>query len=232
MENTNTIVGLYDDFADAQEAVRELLDHGFTKDQVSLIANDVNESLRHEAQSGLQGVDVNPTGDVGSIAGVGAMMGGIAGFLLGLAALAIPGIGPVLAAGPLAAALGGAGLGALTGGLLGAMMDAGVSRSDASAYVEGVRRGGTLLTVYATEAQADQAAEIMNNHNPVNIEERVNEWQDWHPEDEPADGPVIEGTPYEAEGAQQPKRALADQDTYAQQPQASRRVRVYHSLRR
>lgn len=233
----NTIVGLYDDFKDAQEAVRELLDIGVSQERISLIANDVNDELRDQNQRGLQGKDTQPSGDVGSIAGVGAMMGGLAGFLLGLAALAIPGIGPVLAAGPMAAALAGAGLGALTGGFLGALMDAGVSKVDADRYAEGVRRGGTLLTVYTTEANADRVAELMNRHNPVNIEERANQWQDWQrgeSEDRPAEGTVLDGTPYEAEGAQQPKRALPEQDQYTQQKQENEksRARIYVSSNR
>jgi hypothetical protein len=110
-------------------------------------------------------------------AGVGAAMGGIAGLLVGLGALAIPGIGPVLAAGPVIAALGGAGIGALTGGIIGALTDAGISESDANVYAEGVRRGGTLVTVHTTDDMANRAADVMNRHHPVDVERRMSEWR-------------------------------------------------------
>lgn len=236
----NTIVALYDDFEDARRAVQELAENGFARENISLIANDINESLKDAPHRSVRGTDPNPNSDVGSLASMGVMMGGIAGFLLGLAALALPGIGPVLAAGPIAAALGGAGLGAVAGGILGALVDAGITRSDANIYAEGVRRGGTLITVYAAWAESDRAAEILNRHNPVNIEERVNEWQGWQGFQErgepfratpgaPADGPVLDGTPYEAEGAQQPRRALPQEDQFAQQKRAleKSRARIY-----
>jgi hypothetical protein len=233
----NTIVGLYDDFQDARQAVEELVENGFSHENISLIANDVNETLRNEAQRSVRGADLEPNSDVGSIAGMGAMMGGLAGFLLGLAALAIPGIGPVLAAGPVAAALGGAGIGAVTGGLLGALADSGISNDDATIYAEGIRRGGTLLTIYTSQAEAGRAAEILNRHNPVNIEERVNEWQGGRQPsaaDQPAEGPVLDGTSYEAEGAQQPRRDLPQEEAFEQQKEEleKSRARIYNNANR
>jgi hypothetical protein len=243
----NTIVGLYDDFQDVQNAVQELKENGISGEQISLIANDVNERLRGEAERSMRGTDPEPNSDVGSIAGFGVLMGGIAGFLVGLAALAIPGIGPVLAAGPMVAALGGAGIGAVTGGVLGALVDSGVSRGDADIYAEGVRRGGTLLTVYTSETEADRVAEILNRHNPVNIEERVNEWEGWQglqeEQSEPqqianeqpaADGPILHGTDYEAEGSQQPRRALPQDEQYLEQKREleKSRARIYNNTNR
>jgi hypothetical protein len=91
--------------------------------------------------------------------------------------LAIPGIGPVLVAGPIAATLIGAGVGAVTGGLIGALVDLGVPEEEAGYYAEGIRRGGTLVTLIVSDHMADHAIEIMDNHDPVDIEERVTSWQ-------------------------------------------------------
>jgi hypothetical protein len=117
-------------------------------------------------------------------AGIGAVVGGLAGILVGLGALAIPGIGPVLAAGPLAAAfagLAGAGAGAVaggvTGGLIGVLADMGVPRENAGYFAEGVRRGGTLVVARATDEMAGTARDILNRHSPIDMNERITQWR-------------------------------------------------------
>jgi hypothetical protein len=117
-------------------------------------------------------------------AGVGAALGGIGGLLVGLGALAIPGIGPVLAAGPLAAALGGvagAGAGAVAGGaaggLVGALSEMGVNEEHAGYYAEGIRRGGTLVAIQTDDEDVDKARRLMNEHHPVDINERGTQWR-------------------------------------------------------
>ena len=113
------------------------------------------------------------------------MLGGAAGLVVGLMGLAIPGIGPIVAAGPIAAALAGAGVGAVAGGLIGGLTGVGVSEDDASYYAESVRRGGALVTVRADDSRADEAASLMRNHGAVDIERRVEQWKQegWSPRD-------------------------------------------------
>lgn len=82
----------------------------------------------------------------------GGLIGALAGLLVGLGTVALPGLGPIVAAGPLAAALGGAALGAATGGLIGALVDAGVPEEYASTYARHVERGHVLLTVRTAAA--------------------------------------------------------------------------------
>jgi len=166
-----TVVGLFDTFAHAQEVVQDLVDSGFSRDNISLLANDASgEYANYDADGGA--ADGAMAG-----AGTGALVGGVLGLLVGVGALAIPGVGPVLAAGPLAATLTGAGIGAVAGGLLGALTDLGVPEEDAGYYTEGVRRGGTLVTVAADDNMADQAVSIMNRHGAVDIDERAASWQ-------------------------------------------------------
>jgi uncharacterized membrane protein len=90
--------------------------------------------------------------------------------------VAIPGIGPVLAGGWLVAtvagALAGAGIGAAAGGLIGVLTDAGIPKSDAHVYAEGVRRGGALVSVRVPEERVDAAEEILAEAGSVNLEER------------------------------------------------------------
>ncbi len=111
-------------------------------------------------------------------AGTGAVVGGGLGLLAGAAGLFIPGLGPVLGMGPmLATILGGAGIGAVAGGLSGALVNEGVPETDAANYAEGVRRGGTLVTVVADdEAAADRAADLLDQAGAYDVNERAATW--------------------------------------------------------
>ncbi|RPI87983.1 MAG: hypothetical protein EHM41_03015 [Chloroflexi bacterium] len=182
-----TVVALFDDFSSASDAVRDLVDNGFTRNDISILASDqTGEYGRY-----LSTRDMSQTTDEGAVsgagvgAGIGAVIGGLAGILVGLGALTIPGIGPVLAAGPLSAAvagLAGAGAGAVaggvTGGLIGALADMGIPEDNAQYFAEGVRRGGTLVTLRTSDEMSNRARDILNNHNPVDMNVRVTEWRD------------------------------------------------------
>ncbi len=105
------------------------------------------------------------------------MLGGGAGLLAGIGALAIPGIGPIVAAGWLVAALTGAGVGAAAGGLLGSLTGAGVSEADAHVHAEGVRRGGTLVTIRAEDTGAARIEAILDGRAPVDLQTRRSEYE-------------------------------------------------------
>lgn len=168
-----TAIALYNDFATAQQVVQELKSHGFSDDNISLVANDASGEYSNSLSSDMVDDDVSS----GEGAAVGAVEGGLLGLLAGLGALLIPGIGPVLAAGPLIGALTGAAAGALTGGLAAGLMDMGLPETDANSYTEGVRRGGTLVTVRADDARLDEAVVIMNRYNPVDVERSSDQWR-------------------------------------------------------
>lgn len=174
-----TVVGLFDDVQEAQAVVEELMAEGFNRDDISIVAKSVSDTeMTGGTSSGMRDNDADDTASgAASGAGTGALLGGAAGLLLGLGSLAIPGVGPILGAGPVAAALAGAGIGAAAGGLIGALTNAGVPEEEAGYYTEGVRRGHTLITVTADDAMADAAADIMERHNVVDIDERVSEWR-------------------------------------------------------
>jgi len=166
-----TIVGLFDTLTEAQGAVQELINKGFPRDNISIAANN---TAGEYAQSTASSEEWSGTA---TGAAAGATIGGIGGLLVGLGALAIPGIGPVVAAGPLIAALTGAGIGAVAGGLIGALTDVGVPEEEAGYYAEGVRRGGTLVTVNADDSRVDQAIDILEDHNAVDVEQRASSWK-------------------------------------------------------
>ena len=179
-----TVTHLYDNYADAETVVRELESAGFTHDQVSLLANQQTSSTSQTSTS--SSTQPASTG-AGTGASLGTIVGGGAGLLAGIGALAIPGVGPVVAAGWLIATLTGAGAGAAAGGLLGSLAGAGVPEQDAHVYAEGVRRGGSLVTVRAEDTQAAEAEMIMQRHNPTDINQRgtdyrsTNSWSGFDP---------------------------------------------------
>jgi hypothetical protein len=167
---------LFDSPAAAQSAVQELANSGFDRNDISLVANDARGEYRTYT-----GGETSAAGE-GAAAGAvgGGVLGGVLGLLVGVGALAIPGIGPVLAAGPLAAALGtagastlvGAGIGAATGGIVGALVGAGIPEEDAHFYAEGVRRGGTLVMAKTSDEMANNAYTIMQRAGAVDVDER------------------------------------------------------------
>lgn len=165
-----TIVGLFDDIAQAKQAALELEAAGVPHNDISLVAN--NEGGKYAANTDTAAPTV--TGHaIGHDAIVGAEVGGVAGLLLGLTGLAIPGLGWIAGAGWLMGAILGAGTGAVIGGLVGALTHVGVPHEDAAHYTEGVRRGGTLVAVKAQDEVAYRVAEILGNNGAVDIDERA-----------------------------------------------------------
>jgi hypothetical protein len=140
---SRTIARLFDEYEDAAHAVRELEAAGIPHDDISIVANNAGNRIRTADET--SGNEAVPGAEIG--AGVGAVAGGGVGVLTGLGLLAIPGVGPVVAAGWLVALAVGAAGGAAAGGLLGGLVGAGISDEHAEVFVEGVRRGGTLVTV-------------------------------------------------------------------------------------
>ncbi len=173
-----TITRLYDNRSDALEAAHELERMGVPTDNVSIVASNKDgwyDANKHGGET-----------KAGSGAAKGATTGGVlgagAGLLAGLGLIAIPGIGPVVAAGWLGATLAGAATGAVAGGavggLVGALTKAGVPEDEAHIYSEGVRRGGTLLTVRADESRASEIEAALNRYRPTDIGTRGQEYRE------------------------------------------------------
>jgi uncharacterized membrane protein len=151
-----TVAGMFSDSSHAERALNGLRDGGFTPEQVSIIAKESEDTRRI-----IENTEMGTAEAAGSGAVAGTVIGGIAGWLLGISALAIPGIGPIVGAGIIGTTLAGAGIGAATGGLIGALTAEGIDENDAREYEGHVREGGILLTVHATsDEQASQARQI------------------------------------------------------------------------
>jgi hypothetical protein len=195
-----TIAHLYDSYDSAQLVVSELEAAGFSHDDVSLVANHaVTGAADPYATTGTltsaeavdEPVTTTPATGAGAGASIGTIIGGGAGLLTGLGLLAIPGVGPVVAAGWLVATLAGAGAGAAAGGLLGSLTGAGVPEEHAHVYAEGLRRGSALVTVRAEDGRAMEAEHIMGRYHPVDVTQRAADYRasgDWSAFDETRGG--------------------------------------------
>ena len=174
---SKTITRLFDRYEDAQSAVLELERMGVPHSDISIVANNSDNwyGADKKVDRDRDGVDDRAEG-AGKGAGIGAGVGGAAGLLAGLGLLAIPGLGPVVAAGWLAATAVGAAAGAATGGIVGALTESGVSREDAPLYAEGIRRGGTLVSARVPDADRTRLDAILNA-SAVNLPARSAAWQ-------------------------------------------------------
>jgi hypothetical protein len=174
-----TVTHLFDDYAQAKNAVNALERAGFASSEVSIVSRYRDDGTLADDASGAA------TG-----ATVGALAGGGTGLLAAFRLIAIPGIGPLVAAGVLATTLAGAAGGTLVGGLVGALTDYGMDERDAHVYSEGVRRGGTLVTVKADDARSAEAERILSAQRPVDINARRKYYTDagWSKYDPAAPG--------------------------------------------
>ena len=168
---TQTVTALFDTFDGARSAVQDLEAAGIPHSAISVVANNVEGDHDHLVVNRDEAAK-----DAGRGAGIGATVGGLGGLLTGLGIMAIPGVGPVVAAGWLVAtavgAVTGAVVGGAAGGVVGALTKAGVSESEANIYAEGVRRGGALVTARVDDAMAPSARAILSREQAVDIEDR------------------------------------------------------------
>ena len=171
---TVTISRLYNSNAEARAAVRDLEAAGVSHGDISILASNADNWYDSKNNTypdrDLDGKDDRAEG-ARTGAGVGAAAGGAAGLLAGLGLLAIPGVGPVVAAGWLVATLAGAATGGAVGGVVGALSQAGISDEDAEVYAEGLRRGGAVVSARIKDADAARLQAIMDRSS-VNITER------------------------------------------------------------
>jgi len=162
-----TVTRLYDDYTQAQQAVHSLEAAGIPASDISIAANN--------AEGWYDGRDRDGS-NAAAGAGVGVAVGGAAGVLTGLGMIAIPGVGPIVAAGWLASLAAGAVAGGATGGIIGALTEAGVSEDEANVYAEGLRRGGSIVTVRTSDNSTARVESILDT-SAVNWRTRSDTWR-------------------------------------------------------
>lgn len=150
----STVVGVFDNKDSAEDAIRQIKDLGFNEDEISLVAKgdeENNDDLNQDLTNG---------------ATTGGALGGLAGIAAGVGALAIPGIGPILAAGPIAAGLTGAAAGGLTGGLV----DMGIPQERGDYYENEVKSGKILAAIETEDDNIDDIASALRNNGASDVE--------------------------------------------------------------
>lgn len=213
---TKTVTRLFDSHTDALAAVRDLKNAGVDDDRISLVAS--NADNWHDGMNRDGDGDGDGENDAAEGAGKGATTGGLigggAGLLAGLGMLAIPGLGPVVAAGWLVSTAVGAAIGAVaggaTGGILGALKDAGHTDEEAHVYAEGVRRGGSLVSVRVDDNDAMRVEGLLKTSRGVDAMSRGQTYRQagWQAFDQDAG-------PYSADEAARERGLYAEDRSFA-----------------
>ena len=157
MSGKNTAVfGIYPHHTSVERGVEALRAAGFSNNDISVLfpKNEGTKDFAHEKNT--KAPEGASTG-----AGTGAVLGGALGWLVGVGALAIPGLGPFIAAGPIMAALAGAGVGGAVGGLTGALIGMGIPEYEAKRYEGRVKDGGILLSVHSNSSEEVKRAKAI-----------------------------------------------------------------------
>lgn len=170
---TQRIVGAFSTEQEATRAIEDLKQQGFGTEDISVIAKDRKEVSSINDETGTKA----PEG-LASGAATGGVLGGVTGLLAGLGALAIPGIGPIVAAGPIAATLTGAAVGAGAGGLVGGLIGLGIPEEEAEEYDEFVEEGRILVLVETDDERSNHVYETFRRNNTLN-EHHYNHGRDY-----------------------------------------------------
>jgi hypothetical protein len=152
-EKHTAVFGIYNSVTGAESAVDYLLKNGFNNSEISVLLPDDESTRAFAHEKHTKAPEGTATG-----ATAGGVVGGTLGLLAGIGALAIPGVGPLIAAGPIVATLAGLGAGATAGGIVGALVGMGIPEYEAKRYEGAVKDGGTLLSVHCGTSQRVSAA--------------------------------------------------------------------------
>ncbi len=211
------VTALFDSHEDAARVVGRIEAEGVPHAEIGILSLKEGGPLPpNTAEPGpARAGEAEAADGAGAGATVGTVLGGGAGLLAGLGLIALPGLGPLVAAGWLVTALSGAGVGAAAGGLIGALTGAGLSGTDAETYAEGVRRGGTLVTVRADGDLAERVVALMRRGGAIDLDERAEGWRAQGWSGSPA-APVATATP-----APDPEPALAPDPASPADPTAA-----------
>jgi hypothetical protein len=196
---STTISRLYNSYGDARAAVQQLALAGVADNDISIIASNADNWYNNGKDTfpdrDLHGKKDDRAEATGTGAAIGAAAGGAVGLLTGLGLMAIPGVGPVVAAGWLVSTLAGAAAGGVTGGAVGALTEAGVGKDDADVYAEGLRRGGAVVSARVADTDAARLQAIMDS-SAVRVTERAvayrkSGWKSFDPNARPYDADQV-----------------------------------------
>jgi hypothetical protein len=165
MAKNKSVFGIYSSRSGVENAVTALRDVGFQQADVSVLLPENLGNREIATQKNTKAPEGATTG-----AGSGAVIGGTLGWLVGIGALAIPGLGPFIAAGPIMAALAGAGVGGVVGGVTGALVGMGIPEFEAKRYEGRLQKGGILISVHCdTSEEVKRAKDVLQRTGAEDI---------------------------------------------------------------
>jgi len=156
-QQTQTVIGVFDSREQAETAVNEMRQQGFTTNEISVLAKQT------KAQASQQ---EGGTDSIADGVATGSTIGGVGGLMAAAGALAIPGIGPIVALGPIAAALSGA----VAGGVAGGLVDYGIPDESGKKYESRIQEGKVLAVIHSEAAKVTQAAQILQQRGAKDVE--------------------------------------------------------------
>jgi hypothetical protein len=169
MNVRSTILGMFETPHEAQLTIQALKDYGIPEGDISLLMPYSEEDNRDTSE--LSDVNKVEQDSIRKGLGAGAAAGGALGLLAGLGAFTIPGLGPILAAGPIVALLEGMGFGAIAGGLAGALAGEGVPNKEIEFYTDGLKSGHALVIIETEDDLVGKVYEILENHGAIETAE-------------------------------------------------------------
>jgi hypothetical protein len=170
--------GIYPDRISFERALEALRAANFRNSDISAILPERDRTTRDFAHE----INTKAPEGIAAGAGAGAAVGGVLGWLVGIGAIAIPGIGPLLAAGPVVAALAGAGAAGATGGLVGGLIGAGIPEVEAKRFAGRIREGGYLISVHCDDRNwAKRAEEILESTGGRDVVKTLEATPDYRP---------------------------------------------------
>lgn len=182
MAGKNTAVfGIYKTSMAAERAVDQILAAGFSNNDISVLLPDNQSSKEFAHEKNTKAPEGTTTG-----AATGGVIGGTLGLLAGIGSLAIPGVGPFIAAGPIMAALAGLGVGGAVGGLIGALVGMGIPEYEAKRYEGRIKEGGILLSVHCDDSKwTKRAKQILEETGAENVSSTGEAGADFQKTDKP-----------------------------------------------
>jgi uncharacterized membrane protein len=159
-----TVMGMFDSRAEAEAAIERLQEIGIDRDRISVAMKDSRE--KHALTTSTGAHDLSAEGaTTGMVSGAG--VGALVGLAIAGSTVVLPGIGPFVIAGPLAAALTGAGIGAASGGLIGGLIGAGIPEDEAQHFSSGMERGNVLVAAHVPDDEVNATRKIFDEEGSL-----------------------------------------------------------------
>mgnify|MGYP000176883413 CR=1 FL=1 len=166
---SKTVVAIFDEYSNAENAAKEIKDQGLRTDDISIVAKDEKMDNGEESQATGLNMSTNPRGINDNISNgvmTGGILGGLAGLLIGAGSMAIPGLGIIAAAGPITGLLSGA----VTGGVVGGLVDLGIPENKSRQYETDIKAGKILFSMKTDEDKVTSIGSILRNNGAVSVD--------------------------------------------------------------